>query len=124
MTCGEFRVKGRRRSVQVLRPATATLAIACPLKAFAGAFLQPADQGVVIVGSPFSNAVRAHDAYGRLAPVAAWREFELDAYAEYGVTDWLTVIAKPQPLPFSSKPAGAKLLGDGHHQGRRACEGL
>ncbi len=87
-------MSGRRRSIGILRLALATLAAASSPGAFAGAFLQAPDQGIVIAGGAFSDAVRAYDAAGRLVPVAAWRKFELTSYAEYGVTDWLTAIAE------------------------------
>lgn len=72
----------------------------------AGAFLQPPDQGIVIVGGAFAEAKRAYDPYGRLAPVAAWRKLEATAYAEYGVTDWLTAIASPSLFAFRQDPPG------------------
>ncbi len=99
-------MSGRRRSIGILRLALATLAAASSPGAFAGAFLQAPDQGIVIAGGAFSDAVRAYDAAGRLVPVAAWRKFELTSYAEYGVTDWLTAIASPSLFTFPQDPPG------------------
>ena len=76
------------------------------LAADAGAFLQPPDQGILIMGGAFTDAVRAYDSFGRLVPVAHWRKFELTTYAEYGLTDWLTTIASPSLFVFRQDPPG------------------
>ncbi len=76
--------------------------------ALAGAWLMPPGAGQIIAGAAFSGSSRAFDAQGRLIPVPYYRKFELGAYIEYGVTDWLTLVAAPaydrirQPPPASS----------------------
>lgn len=63
--------------------------VACA-SAQAGAWTPERGDGVVIVTSAFSGAARGFDADGRLQPLPEYRKFELSAYLEYGVTDWLT----------------------------------
>ncbi|MFO1116268.1 MAG: hypothetical protein U1E28_11320 [Beijerinckiaceae bacterium] len=73
---------------------------AAPVSAHAGAFLQPPEHGQIISQLSFSEAGRAWDAYGRAVPIPAWRKFELTSYAEYGLTDWLTIIGSPSWFRF------------------------
>ena len=61
----------------------------------AAAFLDPAGQGEVIVTTSFTNSANAFDASGKLVPVASYRKFELTAWTDYGLTDWLTLIVVP-----------------------------
>ena len=74
----------------------------------AGAWLMPPGEGQIIASTAFSGSARAFDANGRLIPVPSYDKFELGAYLEYGLTDWLTVIAAPaydsikQPAPAAS----------------------
>jgi protein XagA len=74
----------------------------------AGAWLMPPGQGQVIAGTAFSGSNRAFDAHGNLIPVPSYKKFELGAYIEYGLTDWLTLVAAPaydvirQPSPAPS----------------------
>ena len=90
-----------------VRGGTAALLFVCScLVADAGAFLQPPDQGILIMGGAFTDAVRAYDSAGRLVPVAHWRKFELTTYAEYGLADWLTAIASPSLFVFRQDPPG------------------
>ncbi len=76
--------------------------------ASAGAWLMPPGEGQIIAGAAFSGSSRAFDAHGRLVPVPSYDKFELGAYIEYGLTDWLTLVASPaydrirQPPPASS----------------------
>ena len=79
----------------------------------AGAFTLHEGEGLVIVGGTFSDAVRAYDASGRLVPVGAWRKFNLSAYGEYGLTDWLTLIGEPSWLTFRAKPPSSSFTGFG-----------
>ena len=72
----------------------------------AGAFLQKPGEGIVIVGGAFTDAVRAYDSAGRLVPVAHWRKFELTTYAEYGLSEAITVIASPSLFVFRQNPPG------------------
>lgn len=61
----------------------------------AAAFLQPPGEGQIILATTFDMSDRFFDANGRLRPVGDYRKFELQAYGEYGVKDWLTLIAAP-----------------------------
>ena len=59
------------------------------------AWLMPPGDGQIITYSAFSDTTRAFDANGKLIPVPDYRKFELGTYLEYGLTDWLTVVAAP-----------------------------
>jgi hypothetical protein len=61
----------------------------------AAAFLDPPGRGEVIVTTSFSDSANAFDASGKLVPVASYRKFELTAWTDYGLTDWLTLIVVP-----------------------------
>lgn len=82
-------------------------------RAQAGAFMEPAGQGQVIVSGGLSDPIRAFDLRGRLAPISYYRKFELTAYAEYGFNDRLTLIAAPSALDFAAKPPGESYRGIG-----------
>lgn len=64
--------------------------------ASAGAFNPPAGRGLAIVTASFAGADVFHDGAGRRIRAPAYRKFELQAHLEYGVTDWLAVIARPR----------------------------
>lgn len=55
----------------------------------------PPGAGQIIAGTAFSGSSRAFDARGNLIPVPSYQKFELGAYIEYGLTDWLTLVAAP-----------------------------
>lgn len=90
----------------VSRGVAALLGLCLPLTARAGAFLEKPGEGIVIATGSFTDAVRAYDSLGRLVPVAPWRKFELSTYADYGVTDWLTMVASPSLFVFRQDPPG------------------
>ncbi|MDE2579477.1 MAG: hypothetical protein KGL46_11770 [Hyphomicrobiales bacterium] len=84
----------------------------------AGAFLQPPGAGLVIAQFTFSEADRYFDAYGRVTPIRTWRKFDLSTYAEYGLTDAITIMGSPDwfsfhaPAPTQSRTgAGAQEVG-------------
>lgn len=79
----------------------------------AGAWLEPAGQGEIILGGTFSDSLRAYDVHGRLAPLSSYKKFELTAYTEYGLTDAVTLIAAPSALDFRAKPPGESYAGVG-----------
>lgn len=66
----------------------------------AGAFLQPAGEGQVIVTTAFSDATKAYDARGRLISAPSFSKFEVRTYVEYGAADWLTIVAEPSYMNF------------------------
>ncbi len=98
MGWGRRCVSGVVASVVVL---TATFALA-------GAWPMETGQALVIATSSFSDSNMAFDPQGKLIPVSSWRKFELGFYVEYGLTDALTLIAKPTLADTASAgpPAG------------------
>ena len=81
--------------------------------AFGGAWLMPPGDGQVIVYTAFSESTRAFDAKGHLIPVPAYRKFELGTYIEYGLTDWLTLVAAPSYDRIRNPPPGQSYKGPG-----------
>jgi protein XagA len=79
----------------------------------AGAWLEPAGQGQVILGGTFADSLRAYDGNGRLAPLASYKKFELTAYLEYGALEQVTLIAAPSALDFRARPPGQSYAGFG-----------
>ena len=76
--------------------------------ALAGAFLQPAGEGQLIVKATAALAGRAFDGTSRARRSPPWQKSEIEAYAEYGLTDWATLIASPSLMYFhapASRPA-------------------
>ena len=69
----------------------------------AGAFMQAPEHGQVIAELGFAEAGRGYDASGRALPIPSWRKFELTTYAEYGLTDWLTLIGEPAWFTFHAQ---------------------
>ena len=77
-----------------------------PGLAMAGAYLQPAGEGQVIVQAAATQTTRAFDAMGRPGRRPSWQKAEIEAYAEYGLADWATLIASPSLMYFHN--AGAR----------------
>jgi hypothetical protein len=71
------------------------LAVAPAPRATASAFLLPAGTGEVLTTALYSTTTRAFDSHGHPMPVASYDKIELSSYIDYGLTDWLTVIAQP-----------------------------
>lgn len=70
--------------------------------ALASAFNEPAGQGVVIVGGTLSGGNRSFTRDGRhVVRTDAYRKREVSAYVEYGLTDWLQIMFKPDLLSTS-----------------------
>lgn len=65
--------------------------------------MQEAGQGQIIVTTTFDRSDRFFDASGKLRPLAQYRKFEMVTYAEYGATDWLTLVFAPS----SSQSSGS-----------------
>ncbi len=61
----------------------------------AGAFREPPGTGEIITSASFSGSTRSFDASGKLIPVRSYSKFELGTYIDYGLTDWLTLVATP-----------------------------
>jgi protein XagA len=67
-----------------------------PTPAHAGAFLAPPGDCEIITATSFSDTTRIFDANGNLLPVASYKKFDLGSYIEYGLTDRITLVLKPQ----------------------------
>ncbi len=63
--------------------------------AWAGAFNELAGQGIVIVRGTFDSGSHSYDVRGHLVKTAPYTKREASAYIEYGITDWLQAIIKP-----------------------------
>lgn len=90
----------------MLRVFCVLAAFFAPNLAWAGAFMQAPEHGQVIAELAFSEANVAYDAFGRAGAVPAWRKFELSTYAEYGLTEAVTLIGDPSWFTFRAKPPG------------------
>lgn len=85
-----------------------------PLESRAGAFLEKPGEGQVISTLRFSQTNIAYDSSGHMVLVDYYRKFEMNALAEYGATDWLTVIFQPSLMSASQlEPVPAKYTGLG-----------
>ena len=75
----------------------------------AGAWAQPEGETLVIAAASFADSTRAFDASGKLLPVSAWRKFELGFHVEYGLSERVTLLARPAVADVSSAgpPSGA-----------------
>jgi len=68
--------------------------------------MQAPEHGQVIAELAFTEASVAYDAYGRGSAIPAWRKFELSTYAEYGLTESITLIGDPSWFTFRARPPG------------------
>jgi hypothetical protein len=84
--------------------------------AWSGAWLMPPGDGQVIAYAAFSDSTRAFDAHGHLIPVAAYKKFELGTYIEYGLADWLTLVASPSYDRIQNPPPGSSYNGPGESE--------
>ena len=64
-------------------------------RACAAAWNQPAGGGLVILDVTRGTGTTYFDGGGKLAPARAYAKEELAAYVEYGLTDDLTLVARP-----------------------------
>ncbi|MCW6508044.1 hypothetical protein [Lichenifustis flavocetrariae] len=74
----------------------------------AGAFNIPQGQGLAIVDFTFSGGSRYFNGLGRLAPADRFQRGDVSDYVEYGVTDWLMAIVRPDLTVVSlhGQPSG------------------
>ncbi|MGH6841354.1 MAG: hypothetical protein ACREDV_04570, partial [Methylocella sp.] len=100
----------------------ARIAAACLLTcagteaALGGAWLLPPGNGQVIVTTFFSDSTRAFNAQGHLIPVPSYQKFELGTYIEYGLTNWLTLVASPAYDRIKNPPPGQSYNGVGESE--------
>jgi protein XagA len=73
----------------------ALLATTGPVPAIAGAFNAPAGQGLAILRGTFDAGDESYDIHGHLIKTAPYQKGEASIYIQYGVTDWLQAIIKP-----------------------------
>ena len=64
-------------------------------QAWAGAFNIPKDQGLAIVDVTFADGSRYFNGLGRLSVAPGFKRADASAYVEYGVTDWLMAVIRP-----------------------------
>ncbi len=64
--------------------------------ALAGAWTQPKGKGLVIANVAHSSADQRFDEAGNKVSVRDFEKTEVRVYAEYGLTDWATLIAQPE----------------------------
>jgi protein XagA len=76
--------------------------------ASAGAFNVPQGQGLAIVDFTFAGGDRYFNGLGKLAAADTFRRGDVSAYVEYGVTDWLMAVVRPDLTIISlrGQPAG------------------
>ena len=93
--------------------AAAILAAAQPTAS--SAFLQPPGEGQLIATLRFSRADAGFGTSGRLKSGAFYSKAEIQAYAEYGITEWVTLVFAPSVMHLHVKaapPPGYTGLGD------------
>lgn len=87
--------------------------------ALAGAFNPQAGEGVAILAASFTDGRDFVDGAGRKWRAPVWRKFETQLHVEYGLTDWLAVVARPRLVSiredgrkgFRGQGAGASEIG-------------
>ncbi len=83
----------------------------CP-PVWASAWNRPAGQGLIILGGSAGGGGDGFDGTGQLIRTRRYDKSELSGYVEYGVTDWLMVVARPSLVSTRlGQPSG------GHYEG-------
>lgn len=85
--------------------------LAVPLLIFAravhaGAWTMHENEGQMIAASIVSDASRGYDEDGRASQKIAFRKTFASAYIEYGLKDWLTLVAVPEYADATSAASG------------------
>ena len=86
---------GRKRRVSTSVLALVLFALEWHDPAVAGAFNLPQGQGLAIIDATLSGGSRYFNGLGKLAPADKFTRGDLSAYLEYGVTDWLMAVVRP-----------------------------
>ena len=82
--------------------------------ASASAWNRPADQGLVILDGSVGGGGESFDDAGRPMASRRYDKSELSGYVEYGVTDWLMVVARPSLVSTRlGQPSGGRYEGLG-----------
>jgi len=82
----------------------------------AGAWLMPPGDGQIIAYTDYSNSTKAFDTHGDLVTVPAYQKLEFGTYLEYGLLDWLTVVAAPSYDRVRSPTPGQSYNGLGESE--------
>lgn len=90
-------------------PLCSALSVFFSTPCVAGAFLQPPDEGLVIVTTSFAEASKAYDGRGKLVPAPSYDKFETRVYVEYGVFEKLTLIAETSHMRFRGASSSRQL---------------
>ncbi|HXW72798.1 MAG TPA: hypothetical protein VEK34_15470 [Methylocella sp.] len=85
-------------------------------RAFGGAWLLPPGAGQIIAYLDYSDSSYAFDMHGKLVKVPAYQKFEIGGYLEYGLADWLTIVAAPAYDRVRSPVAGQSYDGPGESE--------
>ncbi len=109
---GAFRCVSRISPSRSLPPPAGSSAPASRRRG--GAWLLPPGDGQVIADTFFSDSTQAFDAQGH--PVPSYRKFELGTYIEYGLTNWLTLVASPSYDRIQNPPPGQSFNGLGESE--------
>lgn len=98
----------------VLLAAVAAAALAAPATpAGAGAWPQPTGHGQLVVSLVDSGGDHEFSAGGGLSASTRYRKLEGSAFLEYGLTDWLTLVAAPDYLNVRTEAPAARFNGLG-----------
>ena len=82
--------------------------------AWAGAFNEPAGQGLVILRGVNDQGDRAYRRDGRLGTAVPYAKRDVSLYVEYGLTDWFEILLQPDFVSTSLGSAvGARYTGPG-----------
>ncbi len=84
--------------------------------AWGGAWLLPAGDGQIIAYTDYTDSTLAFDAHGNLVHVPAYQKFEVGDFLEYGVYDWLTLVAAPAYDRVRTPPPGQSYTGLGESE--------
>ena len=81
---------------------------ATPHIAWAGAFNLPEGDGLWITDVTFSGGSRYFNGQGKMAPADRFSRTDGSAYVEYGVTDWLMAVIRPDltAVSIAGHPSG------------------
>lgn len=77
----------------------------------AGAWTMPKGEGQAIVTMAYSFAGDAYDEDGNPVAIKPFEKYELRGFAEYGVTDWATIVFQPEVRLKEQDEAESKGLG-------------
>ena len=87
------------------------------VEARSSAFNQPAGFGLAILGGLFDTGDRSYDLTGKLVKTAPYVKKEASLYVEYGLTNWLMAILKPDlVMTHLGGPNGGNYAGAGNSE--------